>query len=142
MKDAMKDALSKAKFIEVMNKDECNPFSDAALEIIFDYLTKIESEIGFDLAFDPEAFRSTFVERTYKDVLTRYDIVYEYEEIASDEEEEQITLEFLSEHTTVLGTTKHRTVVYKVFKFIMRYFCQDIVLMVDGNQEPMRLKII
>jgi hypothetical protein len=109
----MKHTLTKYDFIEWMQQAPNNPFSYNGLEILFDYLTSLESDTGEEFEFDPVAFRCDFIESHVEDILSENGVTLD--EILTEEEKMETALNLLKEKTIVLDITNKDTILYQNF---------------------------
>lgn len=88
-------------------------FSYSALELLFEYLSECESDLGTQMELDVIALCCEYEEATVAEVITHYDVDIPAD---SDEDAERLAvLEYLEHHTTVIGETNAGTVLFAQF---------------------------
>jgi hypothetical protein len=103
--------LSKSDFIEVMSKSSHCSLSYNGLEILYNYLTAIQKDLGQAIEFHPVVLSCDFIERTVYDIIELNDITLDVD--STDEETLEIALNQLAKFTIILGVTDKGTIVYK-----------------------------
>jgi hypothetical protein len=88
-------------------------FSVDGLEILFNYLEQLESDIGEDIELDPIALRCDYSESAPYEIAQNYDI--DISEAKNDEEVLAIVQDFIDHHSAWVGVTDQKTIVYHQF---------------------------
>jgi hypothetical protein len=96
-----------------MQKYAPGSFSYNGLEILFDYLTDLENDIGDEIEFDPVSFRSDYSESAVADIISDY--LIDIQDGLSESELLEKIIQVLNDDTIVLGITHQGTIVYKNF---------------------------
>jgi len=97
---------------EFHNAGRGEQFSYAALGWLFDYFEEYAEGCGVEVDLDVIAICCDFAESTFDEVAEDYSI--DLSECSDDDEKREAVLEFLSEHTSIVGSDDE-TVVYQQF---------------------------
>jgi len=76
-------------------------FSYQGLELLFDYLEQLESDIGEELELDVIALCCDYAESDFETIAQEYSI--DFSECEDDDDKIQAVEEYLQEYTVILG---------------------------------------
>lgn len=109
----MKTAVTFSSFIDdfrAMNRYD--QFGYQALRVIFDYLEEYEESTGEEIEFDVIAICCDYASQNFEDIASDYGIELD-KELDEDDQKQQV-LDYLNDHTLVLGETDCE-IVYQQF---------------------------
>lgn len=110
----MKQSINFSQFVDAFHAhDRYDSFGYDALRIIFDYLEQYEQDCNEELELDVIAICCDYTVQGHTGIAQDYNI--DLSDANGDaDEEEQIVLEYLNDHTYVLGQCKDG-IVYQCF---------------------------
>jgi len=109
----MKQTISKTDFNNAFhNMGRGDQFSDEALDLLFDYFEEYENETGEEMELDVIAICCDYMESTWQEIASDWNL--KFDDDASDEEKENIVIDFLQENTVFIGKT-NAGLVYQAF---------------------------
>jgi len=116
----MKTSVTFCTFREAFERmDRANQFSREGLSKLFDYLESYEDETGEEIDLDVIALCCDYTESTFTQVADDYSISIDYDDCADDEERAELlkseVLDFLNNHTMVVGEVSDDSVIYQQF---------------------------
>lgn len=109
----MKTCVTFSSFIDdfrAMNRYD--QFGYKALRVIFDYLEEYEESTGEEIELDVIAICCDYATQHWADIASDYQI--EIDENENEDEQKQQVLDYLNDHTVVLGETDCE-IVYQQF---------------------------
>lgn len=116
----MKTTITSASFVEAFrNYGRMDNFSREGLEILFKYFEQYEQDCGCEMELDVIGICCDFSESSIENIIQDYDIdVSEVDDV--DEEDkldiiQEIVLDYLNDHTSVVGVTSSGNVIYQNF---------------------------
>lgn len=110
----MKQSVNFNDFVDAFHAfDRYDQFGYSALRVIFDYLEEYEDSCGVEVELDVIAICCDYTVQGHTGIAQDYSIDLSDAEGDSDEEE-QIVLDYLNDHTMVLGQCD-TGIVYQVF---------------------------
>jgi len=110
----MKQSVNFSDFIDAFHAfDRYNSYGYEALKVIFEYLEDLEDSMGQEIELDVIAICCDYTVQGYTGIAQDYSIDLSAADGDADEEE-QIVLDYLNDHTMVLGTCD-TGIVYQVF---------------------------
>ena len=99
--------------------DRANQFSREGLETLFDYLEAYEDGTGEEIELDVIALCCDYTESTFAEVARDYNIHIDFEGCSDDEERAELlkseVLDYLNDHTTIVGEVSDDSVIYQQF---------------------------
>ena len=115
----MKTSVSYYDFQRAFERcDRANQFSREGLETLFDYLEAYEDGTGEEIELDVIALCCDYTESTFAQVADDYSISIDYDDGADDEERAELlkseVLDYLNDHTTIVGEVARRNIVGEV----------------------------
>ena len=110
----MKQTVYLHTFRDAFQRIRPDNFTYEGLEVLFDYLTALEDDIGEEMEFDVIGICCDWVESDYDDIIADYSLDLAIDGFADmDEcEQHQAVEAWLQEHTIVAGATTDGTLVY------------------------------
>ncbi len=110
----MKQSINFSQFVDAFHAHgRYDSFGHGALRVIFDYLKQYEQDCNEEIELDVIAICCDYTVSHWTDVAQDYNI--DLSDANGDaDEEEQIVLEYLNDHTYVLGQCKDG-IVYQCF---------------------------
>ena len=96
-------------FVDADRKDQ---FSYEALGLLFDYFEEYEESTGSEVELDVIAICCEYSEDNFSDIASNYSIDLEGLE---GEERIEAVVDYLNDHTTVVGLVNDETIVYLAF---------------------------
>ena len=110
----MKQSINFSAFVDAFHAyKRYDQFGYEALKVIFDYLEEYEDSTGEEIELDVIAICCDYTVQGHTGIAQDYSIDLSDAEGDADEEE-QIVLDYLSDHTIVLGTCDSG-IVYQCF---------------------------
>ena len=107
----MKTSVNLHNFREAFRTMDRKNFSYEGLEVLFDYLEELESDIGEEIELDVISICCDYNEDTFVNIASNYSIDID----GMDEDEAKTTvLDYLHDHTSVVGETDN-TILYVKF---------------------------
>jgi ATP sulfurylase len=110
----MKQTLTKDMFRFQMNQVRPDNFSYEGQGFLFDHLEMFEEDMNEEIEFDPIAICCEYSECTYFEVINDYKHLMDSERLHDDEAFTYV-LQFLEEHTIVVGETSDHKVIFQNF---------------------------
>ena len=116
----MKTSVSFYDFRNAFERmDRANQFSRDGLSKLFDYLESYEDETGEEIELDVIALCCDYCESTFAEVAQDFSIDIDYDDCSDDEERAELlkseVLDFLNDHTMVVGVVSTDSVIYQQF---------------------------
>lgn len=109
----MKTTVSKYDFERAfVDADRKENFSYEALGLLFDYFESYEEDTGQEIELDVIAICCEYSEDNFSDIANNYSIDLEGLE---GEERIEAVVDYLNDHTTVVGLVNDETIVYLAF---------------------------
>lgn len=105
----MKQTINLYQFRDAFMSIRPNNFSHEGLEQLFDYFESYEDDTGEQIELDVIAICCEYAENTPKDIAKYYNI-----EIEDDGNELLNVLDYLADHTSVIGHTDN-SIIYQQF---------------------------
>ena len=105
--------ITLADFRDTFRRIERENFSHEGLEVLFDYLENIESDLEEQFEFDPIALCCDYAEASADDIARDYGI--KFDDDATDDEKAEIVSEYLSDNGVYVGVTSDGNFVYRQF---------------------------
>jgi len=99
----MKTTVTESSFIRDFMAIRPDNFTRSALLLLWDYYDQLESDTGEELEFDPVAICCDWSEYPSARKACEEMSGWEADPEASDVENEEAAMEYLRDHTTVLG---------------------------------------
>jgi hypothetical protein len=87
-------------------------FSYEGLAVLFDYFEELEESMGEEIELDVIAICCDYTEDNFSDIASNYSIDLEGLE---GEERIEAVVDYLNDHTTVVGLVNDETIVYAIF---------------------------
>ena len=110
----MKTTINFYQFAEAFRDLRPDNFSREALVLLFDYFEELEADIGEEIEFDCIGICCDYCEDTFEGIIDNYSI--NVSDCEDEDARADTVLEFLNDHTQVLGLTDAGdSVVYAVF---------------------------
>jgi len=109
----MRQTVNKSQFRDAFSDmGRGDQFSYDALGLLFDYLEEVDEDFELDVI----AICCDFSEDTVEEIASNYSIdLSEFDNVESDhDDKKEMVLEYLNEHTSVVGETKDG-IVYQQF---------------------------
>jgi hypothetical protein len=99
----MKITVDRSTFLETFKKVRPDNFSNKGLNVLYDFLTELEEDIGEEMELDVIAICCDYVEATYEEVRRDFNL-----------EAEEDILEYLNTNTIVIKVDDD-TIIYQNF---------------------------
>lgn len=116
----MKTTVSLYDFRRAFEQADRKNFSYEGQEVLFDYLESLESDCGIEYELDVIALCCEYSEDTFDNVASNYDI--DISDIDQDDDDDEkaeqlktIVLDYLNDHTSVVGEVGSDSVIYADF---------------------------
>lgn len=107
----MKQAVNFSKFIDAFNSyNRYNQYGYAALEVLFNYLEQWEEDCGEEIELDVIALCCDYSVDSPDDIAAEYSI--DLSDCEDDQDKLDAVTEWLSDRTSVCGTTADSAIVY------------------------------
>jgi hypothetical protein len=107
----MKQSINCSAFIDAFHAyDRYDQFGYDALEVLFDYLEQLEEDCGEELELDVIALCCEYSVDSPDDIAEQYSI--DLSECEDDQDKLDTVTEWLSDNTSVCGTTANGAIVY------------------------------
>ena len=108
----MKQTMNLTQFRDQFKAIRPNNFSYEGLEVLFDWFEDLEIMDGQEIEFDPIAFCCDYSEESIEQIIRNYSI--DCDDIEDDEIDGHV-LDYLNNHTIVLGVCLDGSIVYQNF---------------------------
>lgn len=106
----MKQTVYLHTFRDAFQAVRPNNFTYEGLEVLFDYLTELEDDIGQEMELDVIAICCDYCEDTWQNIASYYDI--DLSDIEDEDEQKQAVMDWLCDNTSVCGETSDGSFVY------------------------------
>lgn len=110
-------SITETMFRDAFRSLRPDNFSYDGLSALYNYLTDLSDDCG-DIELDVIAICCDFSQECSDDIMTEHDITLEQLGLDSDatsDEEQEAVAEWLSDHTTVIGSFEDGTILFQVF---------------------------
>lgn len=116
----MKTTITSSSLVEAFrNYGRMDNFSVEGLEMLFDYFEQYEQDCGVEMELDVVAICCDFSESSIENIIQDYDIDVSEADDADEEDKldiiQEIVLDYLNDHTSVVGVTSSGDVIYQNF---------------------------
>jgi predicted ArsR family transcriptional regulator len=108
----MKTTVYFSEFCDYFHKIRPDNFSYQGLRILFDYLERMEEDIGEDMELDVVSICCEFSEDTWRQIADQYELKLENYE--SDEEKQEAVADYLSDQGVYVGEAGE-CIIYRQF---------------------------
>lgn len=103
----MKQTLTQSNFIDAFRRmDRYDQFGYEALSMLFDYFEESDPDMELDVI----AICCDYAANTFEDIRDQYDI--DYDGAMEIEDQLEIVMQYLNNHTSVVGVTADNVIVY------------------------------
>lgn len=111
----MKQTINVSEFRDAFRRMDRNNFSYEALGILFEYFDNLEEDTGEEMELDVIAICCDYNEDPPEDIADYYCI--DLSELDEDDDvgKENAVMDYLNDHTSVIGQTSSGTIIYQVF---------------------------
>jgi hypothetical protein len=107
----MKQAVNFSEFVDAFRAyDRYDQFGYKALKVLFNYLEQLEEDCGEEIELDVIALCCDYSVDSPDDIAEQYDI--DLSECEDDQDKLDTVTEWLSDNTSVCGTTPSGQIVY------------------------------
>lgn len=109
----MKQTVNFSDFVDAFRAyDRYDQFGYQALMVVFEYLEELEESTGQELELDVVAICCDYATDNWEAIAENYSI--DFDGLDDEEEKQDAVVEYLNNHTIVLGQTDCE-IVYQVF---------------------------
>lgn len=111
----MKQTINVSEFRDAFRRMDRNNFSYEALGMLFEYFENLEEDTGEEMELDVIAICCDYNEDSPEDIADNYSI--DLSELDEDDDvgKENAVMDYLNDHTSVIGQTSSGTIIYQVF---------------------------